>query len=201
MNFLDALAQITAESSTTMWIAIGVTLALVLIIVLVLVFRKKPAITDQSKDKKVALEGVSPEKYEEKKDGLSLAEVKASKKLEAEDGSKEAMRELRKERRASEQTEKALEEEHVKIADSVTDSSVGADDVFASLFGDAKKSGVSFSMDDEIEGVSPSDSVIPTLGSGLIRLDGSKAEAVDSSLDELTKRLAEKAKAEKKTID
>lgn len=206
MDLLRALGQVEAESSMNIWVIIGVVVAILVVVALVVVFRRKPALPAETEGSKKALEGVSPQEYEKKKDSLSLAELKASKKLElSQDTSKEELRELRRERRASEQTEKAQaqesKDEGLKITDAVTDSSVGAGDVFASLFGDAKKSGL-MDMDDDIEGVSPGDSVIPTLGSGLIRLDGSKPSAKgDNSLDELTKRLAEKARAEKKTMN
>lgn len=109
------LAQ--AVASEPNWGLIGVIVAVLLIVIVALVFPKKKAIDEDKSDKKLPEEhtkkdasDVNLENYEEKKEKLSLAEIKVAKRQTADDMSKEELRELRKERRAATQTEKAVRE-------------------------------------------------------------------------------------------
>jgi len=66
--------------------------------------KKKAALEDgTSKD-------ISLENYEEKKENLSLAEIKVAKRQTAEEMSKEELRSMRKQKRAATQTEKAVKD-------------------------------------------------------------------------------------------
>lgn len=109
------LAQAVANEPN--WVLIGVIVAVLLIVIIALVFPKKKAIDEDKSDKKLPEDhtkkdasDVNLENYEEKKERLSLAEIKVAKRQTADDMSKEELRELRKERRAATQTEKAVRE-------------------------------------------------------------------------------------------
>ena len=222
-----ALGQVEAagEPNWTLIISIGAGF-LILLVLLLLPPRKTKAIEDGKKkaiqDKSAG--ALSPE-ADRNKDQLSLAEIKEAKRtVVSDEKSKDEMRELRKERRAAVQTEKAVrgredaaetEKEAAVEAekadkgvnpfdDVLTNADSNAGDVFASLFGTGSKDS-DFSLDADLGLASPSTEgkvAFPTLGSALIPLSDfakdESAEAKEDPLDELTKRLA--AKAEKKTL-
>jgi len=119
---MSALGQAAAAETAA---AGGPSVVLIIIIVVILlvaiVFLVKPrkdekAIESDDKkklsndNKKSLPSDVNLENYEDKKENLSLAEVKAAKRQTADEMSKEELRALRKERRAATQTEKAVKE-------------------------------------------------------------------------------------------
>lgn len=113
---VQILAQ--AELAAPNWmLLIGIAAVFVFLVVFLLIPEKDvKAIEPDTKKalpgtkKAQAAEDVSLENYEEKKEALSLAEIKVAKRQTAEEMSKEELRELRKERRAATQTEKAVKE-------------------------------------------------------------------------------------------
>ena len=92
------------------WVLIGIIIGVVVILAIVfLIPNKKPAIEDKDKKDKLPAEGDKKALEDKSKEDLSLAEVKESKRAAvSEDKTKEELRELRKERRAATQTEKAV---------------------------------------------------------------------------------------------
>lgn len=100
------------------WMIVVVIAAIFLGLVIFLILPRKKKLGDDSTEKQLTDDkkkassdaDVRPENYEEKKENLSLAEIKAAKRQTADDMSKEELRELRKERRAATQTEKAMRE-------------------------------------------------------------------------------------------
>lgn len=119
---MSALGQAAAAETAA---ASGPNVVLIIIIVLVLliviVFLARPRKDEkaiESEDtkkpaddsKKSLPDDVNLENYEDKKEKLSLSEVKAAKRQTADEMSKEELRALRKERRAATQTEKAVKE-------------------------------------------------------------------------------------------
>jgi len=222
------LGQIEAAGEPNWTLIIGIGIVFLVLLVLLLLPPKKTRAIEDGKKKAIqdkAADGASPE-ADRNKDQLSLAEIKEAKRtVVSDEKSKDEMRELRKERRAAVQTEKAVrgreevaetEKEAAAEAEEKADKGVNpfddvltnadsnAGDVFASLFGAGSKDS-EFSLDADLGLASPSTEgkvAFPTLGSALIPLsDFAKdetAEAKEDPLDELTKRLA--AKAEKKTL-
>ena len=259
MSALPMLAQATEVASEPNWVLIGSIVGAFVILAIVLMFASKKRLgADKTPDK--AIEDASGSKDAgakalEDKEQLSLAEIKVAKReAVSADKSKEELRELRKERRAASQTDKAIhereeaeEKDDKKVeekseteekvqeeavasesdakADEATDkgeekaeekksddplgdlfgqSSSDTGDVFASLFGSKNSSLDIFGSSDFDVDSAPKASnatVFPTLGSALIPLEDLKKSAENSDsnpLDELTKRLNEKA--EKKTL-
>ncbi len=216
----DVAAQ-AADPNWTLIIILGAVFVILVIFLLKPLKDKKAIDGDSAKaltgNKKAisASDDVNLENYEEKKEQLSLAEIKAAKRQTADEMSKEELRELRKERRAATQTEKAVKEHDdseekldaeanadkvetsdaseqankpVNLDDVITKSDADTGDVFSSLFGDASDD-LSFGDDFGSDGDAEDDgTVIPTLGSALI------------PLDQLLKAAEEEGKSEKEAL-
>lgn len=115
MSALPMLAQATEVASEPNWVLIGSIVGAFVILAIVLMFASKKRLgADKTPDK--AIEDASGSKDAgakalEDKEQLSLAEIKVAKReAVSADKSKEELRELRKERRAASQTDKAIHE-------------------------------------------------------------------------------------------
>ena len=115
MSALPMLAQATEVASEPNWVLIGSIVGAFVILAIVLMFASKKRLgADKTPDK--AIEDASGSKDSgakalEDKEQLSLAEIKVAKReAVSADKSKEELRELRKERRAASQTDKAIHE-------------------------------------------------------------------------------------------
>ena len=115
MSALPMLAQATEVASEPNWVLIGSIVGAFVILAIVLMFASKKRLgADKTPDK--AIEDASGSKDAgakalEDKEQLSLAEIKVAKReAVSADKSKEEVRELRKERRAASQTDKAIHE-------------------------------------------------------------------------------------------
>ena len=115
MSALPMLAQATEVASEPNWVLIGSIVGAFVILAIVLMFASKKRLgADKTPDK--AIEDASDSKDAgakalEDKEQLSLAEIKVAKReAVSADKSKEELRELRKERRAASQTDKAIHE-------------------------------------------------------------------------------------------
>lgn len=212
----NALAQIEVAGALNWPLIIGIVVVLVLVVLAIVIPSRKAL--KGGKAAKAGIEDGEAGEHGKKNGDLSLAEIKEAKRANVSgDKTKEEMRDLRKERRAATQTDKAvqrlessLEEEQESNTSAVleevtTQTNTDTGDVFASLFGNSSVDKVDLSFEDEIAESSAAPKMsIPTLGSALIPLsefaDDDEAKKKSNELDpldELTQRLT--AKAEKKT--
>ena len=122
-EIIQAIADVQqvagAVSDEPNWLVIGIILGIMVILAIVFMIPSKsqPMLEDGDEDdEKKSLTGekreaLGAEETGEKKDKLSLAEIKKEKRANvSEEKSKEELRELRRERRAATQTEKAVSE-------------------------------------------------------------------------------------------
>jgi len=185
-------------------VVIAIAIGVVFLILLYYLSRKKQKaeiaeIDDQADAARIDDEtDVSPEDYDEKKEGLSLAQIKKAKKSTvSEDRSKEEVRELRRKRRAKSQTDKAKQArepgEEEAEADEAEASGDDRDD--SADAGEKPTNDLNLDFDDvEAEpsekgpAAQSSPSLIPSLGSGLIDVQALAAKegpVVDDPLGDL----------------
>lgn len=111
LNTIQTVAQaasaIDLASQEPNWLLIGIILGVMVILAIIFLIPSRSAqvLDDADKEKK------SKSLEDKSKETLSLSEIKTSKRaMVSEDKSKEELRELRRERRAQTQTEKAIHE-------------------------------------------------------------------------------------------
>ncbi len=138
MSILPILAQAAEVANEPNWIVIGALIGLFAVLAIILLIPPKKKLTDADAEKKAIEAEPSESKAAENKEDLSLAEIKVAKReAVAADMSKEELRELRKERRAATQTDKAVhgraetEDKDKENADDSHDASKAGEEVKA----------------------------------------------------------------------